>query len=401
MNLSIKKFRFFLKQKCSIYDKLIVQRNRKLDFKDILYFLIYTITNKFSYTQSIANLQTNKIITVSRQAMSIKRDKINYLIFKSLHADILDYIYKSKKCNQKDQEKIFAVDGSEVSFSKKLAESGFRLTKNKTYCKALFSCLYNVQNKLAVSGCIDQNNDERKSFIENLLPYVPANSTILFDRGYYSNTLVDSLISKQLKFIIRMKTNDLTVKDMLKYNIYDYLKLTESTHLLRIVRYKIDNTDYFLITNIMDKSINYFIEIYHKRWFIEEFFKVIKQSLNGNNFNSTDINKIKQELYVHLILTNITRYMENISALYTERKNTNKNYTFNHKISLGITGNNICYSLFYEKRNTNIVHNLTIINNTLTEIKKGRKYPRISIKHSSSIKWYLMGILYKKNNFIT
>lgn len=396
MDLFINKFRKFLKNKCLMYDKLFIERKRGIDFKDILYFIIYTITNKCSYSQSIANLKDKNIIDFTRQAISTKRANIDSFYFENLHKDILKFIYNTKNSLFVSEKKanIYAVDGSELSFNKKLAKQGFRLTKNQTYCKASFSLLYDVDNKLAIAGSIDKKINERKSFIEHLLPHVPDNSIVLFDRGYYSDHLVKNMISKKLFFVIRMKNNDKTVQDMNRYNINDHLKLTKNKHLIRIIRYKIEDEYYYLATNIMNESIEYFIDIYHKRWTIEEYFKTIKHTLNGMNFNSTDINIIKQELYTHLILTNINKYFEWLANKYTNRKNQNPNYVINHKIALGLTGNRICFSLLYKELNTKIIRSLSVINNTLIEIKKNRKFPRIAIKCPT--RWYNVGIANKK-----
>jgi len=41
------------------------------------------------------------------------------------------------------------------------------MTKNKKYCKALLSTLYDLTNKLPIKYSIDAHGNERKSVIEN------------------------------------------------------------------------------------------------------------------------------------------------------------------------------------------------------------------------------------------
>ena len=94
---------------------------------------------------------------------------------------LMNQIYFQLKKYMLQNKYLFIADGSKLSFDKKLTKEGFKLTKNKHYCKALLSTLYDVTNKMPIKCCIDKHANERKSVIDNLLSEVPKNITILFD----------------------------------------------------------------------------------------------------------------------------------------------------------------------------------------------------------------------------
>ena len=97
----------------------------------------------------------------------------------------------------------------------------------------------------------------------------------IFDRGFYSKLMIDHLELNGYKYIIRIKKN---------------LKIISNNNndKLRIVKYKIKQSEYYLITNLIDTNLFSDMDIsnlYHKRWSIEEYFKYIKINCNINTNN--------------------------------------------------------------------------------------------------------------------
>ena len=389
MNKQISQLRKFFISECNKVHEQTSKRNRKLNFNHMFYFLTHIVTNNSSYSITNSQLKLECSVNVSKQAISKKKNNIDCELINSIRYNLLQHINKS---NVLTKSKLYAVDGSKLSFVKNLTKDDYKLTKNKSYCKALLSCLYDVDNKYPVKACIDKHFDERKSFINNLLNEVPKNGIVMFDRGYYSSKLIKKLSNKQLYFIIRMKRNSLIVKEMIKRNINEYYSL-DNFEMIRIVRYKVNNEDYYLCSNIFDKSINDLKIMYHKRWFVEEYFKTLKCNLKSNNFNCKNIKNNKQELYVQLILTILARYIEALSTHYY-KKLDNKSYFINHKNTLNIVGNNIIYLLLFKKSNKKIIKCIIIINNERIYNKAERHFKRIRIRPPS--KWYYIGIVFKK-----
>ena len=153
-----------------------------------------------------------------------------------------------------------------------MIKDNFKLTKNKTYCKALLSCLYDVENKIPIKCVIDSHLNERKSVINKLINEVHQYSLIIFDRGYYSKQIIKILSRKNIYYIIRMIKSSLYVKDMINNDLDDAFYKVPNYGIIRLVKYSVGGRDYYLSTNIFDKNIDYFKMMYHKRWENEFYF---------------------------------------------------------------------------------------------------------------------------------
>lgn len=56
-------------------------------------------------------------------------------------------------------------------------------------------------------------------------------------------------------------------------------------------------------------------ELYHKRWKIEESFKILKYAIGADSFNSKKQNFIRQEIYAKLILYNFSSFIINNTVI--------------------------------------------------------------------------------------
>ena len=93
-----------------------------------------------------------------------------------------------------------------------------------------------------------------KSFIRNLLKYVKKDDIVIFDRGYYSKELINCINNNKSYFICRMRQDSLFVKDALKKCTYDNIKELAGYGKIRIIKYTIDGSPFYLSTNIFDAN---------------------------------------------------------------------------------------------------------------------------------------------------
>jgi len=99
------------------------------------------------------------------------------------------------------------------------------------------------------------------------------------------------MLNNQNKFyIIRLKEN----LNIIQKNNKDDDYITKHKNIdIRVIRYKINNNNYYLGTNLFDTNIydiNKLKMLYHKRWDIETFFRTLKTKLN------LELNNIKDEI---------------------------------------------------------------------------------------------------------
>ena len=117
MNNKISKLRKFFNEQCVTNNLIINKRQRKLTFKDILFFLFSSVTNGTSYALTNSMMKINNIVNVSKQAISVKRNNIKCNLIDTIHTDLINHIINSSLINKC---KIYAIDGSKLSFNKKL-----------------------------------------------------------------------------------------------------------------------------------------------------------------------------------------------------------------------------------------------------------------------------------------
>lgn len=380
MNPHISKLRKLLTNKCTEIDKYIISRKRLLDTKYLLSYLFRTASTKLSGPIQQADLEYELKLFVSKQAIEKKLDLLDNTLLNDLLISLTKHVNESKIFAHKN---VYAVDGTKISLNKSV--DGFHLTKNKTYKKALLNTLYSVTNKIPINFDLSNDFNEISSFISVLLQYLKKDDIIIFDRGYYSRELITSINTKECFFICRMKNNSSLIDKVADKNeTFDIIKNLESYGKIRIIKYTIGNAPYYLSTNIFDNNINFFKEMYHNRWFIEEFFKTIKHDLSLYNINYKKINRIKQNINMHFIIVLIARYLEELSIKYI--KKLNKNYKINHKIAIYMTGMKAIDQLLFKKSNNRIINILYIINKKVCYNKPERSFVRKRIIPPS--KWY-------------
>lgn len=138
-----------------------------------------------------------------------------------------------------------------------------------------------------------------------------------------------------------MKINDSNVDNLLKSDENDkiYIINNEYTNFidikLRLVKFMIQNKQYILGTTILDTkfTVKILANLYHKRWDIETYFRTIKYDLSFDNFHSKKENLIKQEIYMHMFITQLARIMEEI---YISSKKNVIQTLLNHKTNFQV-----------------------------------------------------------------
>jgi hypothetical protein len=77
----------------------------------------------------------------------------------------------------------------------------------------------------------------------------------------------------------------------------------------RIIKYTIDDKLYCLRTTIHDEGIEYFRNIYWKRWKVETNFKYSKYNLSMNNIKSKSKESMIRNIRIHNFIFIIGSYL--------------------------------------------------------------------------------------------
>ena len=384
------------------------KRNRKLNFKDLIKFLLTRGGNTLN-KNLLDFFENNPYKVVSSSALIQQRNKLQEDVFERLFHLFYDAVEDTQMYKG---YKLFAVDGSDINIADdpeaetyvkpKKTKKGFLSTGYNQYH---INAVYDILNRIYVDIMLQPKPvvNERSAFIEMLDRIELKNPTIFIcDRGYPSwNLYAHFKYKKNADFLIRVPNNqtnllkdlpmatiDVTREVTVTYNTaykntrdYCFIQVKKNkmtnreytgktefvdwdfgmfeTLKLRIVRFKINETEYETIVTSLPKSKFSLEEIkwlYGMRWHIETSFRELKYGVGLVNFNSKKDSFIKQEIFAKLTMYNFCER----TMVRTEIKNDNKRKAvtkYNYKIDRTV-GIKICFDFFRGKVKVEFVNNL-------------------------------------------
>lgn len=388
MLVLVKKFKKFLLKSINNISRGIKKRSRKILFKDIIYCSLLLIGNNQSYDEVNANLKINNILNVSKNALVKYKNNINYRLFDELNNRLLDYIYNN------NNKRVFAVDSTIITLFKSLEKDSFSVSRNGNYCTAMISTLFDIDMEMPINYNLVLHKSERDALIEQF-KYLKKNDILIMDRGYYSKKLIFKINKIGVDVIVRLKSNLKCVSLLDNNDKTIKIRYHGKVIKFRLIKFLINDQIYYIGTTIYDKPINYFKNMYWKRWKIEINFKYSKYNLSMNNIKSKTKNAIMQDISIHNLIFIIESYFRcNLKFSIKD------NYKINTSLLLNVILNNILYLLFYKngtKKNiSEILRILNIVQRKLIYVKPNRHYERIRKKPTS--KWCQYGNKYKLNH---
>lgn len=240
---------------------------------------------------------------------------------------------------------VFAIDGSKYTLPASPGlraafdpHSGLQYPGKGHYPQCLVSTLYDVFRRLPIARHVGPLNTSERQAALKLLPFMPANSLLLLDRGYPGYDFIrelpqhftghflmrcpaSSTFPAVERFVHSHKTEDIIyLKPTNKSR--DRIKSKDRKDLrpikIRVIRLtSSDGLVSVLLTNLFDrKSFPYhdFIALYFKRWEVETYYRDEKMVLQVDNFHSQTVNGIMQELLAAAIMSVISRTLMVLSS---------------------------------------------------------------------------------------
>lgn len=290
------------------------------------------------------------VLTVHRSSFTKAREKVNWEIFHRLLKKSVSLAYDYMDNDEKNLwhgMSVFAIDGSKFDLPAtdeiRLLydpESGLDYVGKGHYPKCLISTLYDLLRDIPIDRTVVPNNSSEREEVKRLLPSVPENSVLVFDRGYPSYDLISYLKDNHKGYYLFRCPASSTfkaVEDFIKFGkdediIYispsqGYLKKNQcrdrkENNLIKLRVIKVRNSDgtlSVLLTNLLNNkeyTLSEIIELYSHRWGIENFYRDEKSIHRIEIYHSKTINGILQELYAILILSVITRTLMSIAEKF-------------------------------------------------------------------------------------
>jgi hypothetical protein len=277
---------------------------------------------------------------VHRSALSKARHKVPWEVFQhTLH----DAVHLAYDLWPDDPQytwhglSVYAIDGSKYTLPATKAlrhefdqHSGLDQAGKGHYPQCLVSTLYDVFRRLPVARTIVSIHGSEREEAAALLPYVPAKSVLLFDRGYPSYDLFRRLTTSRQTFVFRCPASSTfpaveafvasgkveatlwitpSNKALARLSARQRTRLT-AIRVRVILLHHPDGSVSVLITNLLNRRRYPRVEIialYFRRWRVEDYYRDEKVTLHIETFHARTPNGIRQELLAAMIMTVITR----------------------------------------------------------------------------------------------
>lgn len=308
--------------------------------------------------------------------------------------------------------RLMSIDGSTAilpkhdSIKEEFGIVNFGPYANSPQSVARLSMLYDVLNFVTLDAQIaTYQTSERELALRHLVQLQPGEDLVLLDRGYPSLSLMYELQSKGIHYCIRMRDDWWhAVRDMLAAGQKDKTVVFElpdkdkpsvspdpkSTYQIkcRLVAVMLpDGTQEILCTSVIDSAkipYEYFADLYHYRWNIEEGYKLYKSRLQLEAFSGKTANAVKQDFFAKVFMSSLTAAL----ALPVDEKLKKEQQSSARKHSYQVNRTNalsfvkeISIWLFIKKLIQPAIQALDKFLKATTEIiRPNRKNPRNKIK---------------------
>jgi hypothetical protein len=330
---------------CSDYDESWQKRNRVLNSKIIL-MMIFKITlgnrrqglsinlTEFWDSCSEKGIDLPQEKSVAASSFCEARQKVSEDIFKDLNKSLLKNWNEQRNLHLWLGHRVYAVDGSKVNIPRELVSSGFKISDEirQHYPQGLLSCLYDILGKTVYDFDFVSHMNERQAALEHL-KVLKTNDVVIFDRGYFSSLLLhefykagihvlfrltsEGSMNKQIETFMKSSQRDGVIQYIPSAKVITDLKkqgytLEPKPIPFRLFKRNIKGETYLYGTTLRRKEYPTpdLIDLYHERWGIEELYKITKQIADIEEFRSKTARGVKQEIYAHLLLVNLSRFFE-------------------------------------------------------------------------------------------
>lgn len=329
---------------CESYDSQWRRRKRVLNTKIIILMIFKIILSDRRRGLSInltefwdgcsdKNIDLPQPKSVTASSFCEARQKISENIFKNLNKTLLGNWDKKRSLPLWLGHRVYAIDGSKANLPRGLVVSGYKIQdeERQHYPQGLLSCLYDVLSKTVYDFDFVPHMNERACALRHLEVLEP-NDVVVFDRGYISYLLLHEFHNKGVHVIFRLQEGAVNKEfeafmkgsktdEIIRYIpservIYEFKKqgyfLQRKPISFRLIKHIIKGETYLYGTTLFAEKYpaECFYDLYHERWGIEELYKISKDIVNIEEFHSKTERGVKQEIYAHLLLINLSRFFE-------------------------------------------------------------------------------------------
>lgn len=388
-------------------------RKRKIHFIHLIALLSQGLPRSLqretnSFFQKIQDADFS-IQHVTKSAFTQSRAKLKPEAFKELNTVGLDIFYRDASYLQWAGYRLLAIDGSTAVLPRhKSVEEEFGVARFGPYADsprsiARISMLYDVLNFTTLDVQVAGYSTSERALAREHLAFVqPGKDLILEDRGYTGLRHMFEMQQRGIDYCIRMRDKwwiearkmlaagekDKIVRFKLQKKDRDLLSqynTSNDTITCRLVAITVPGGEEPLVvcTSVTDRQklpYECFADLYHKRWNIEEGFKLYKCRVQLESFSGKTAKAVKQDLFAKAFMMSAMAVMAFPIEERIKRDQENSKRKYRHKVNrtnaLAMV-REIWAKVLVNKTISSALAALDAVLKATTElVRPNRKYPR-------------------------
>lgn len=252
--------------------------------------------------------------------------------------------------------RLLAVDGTTLNLPNVPAlKKWYGYSGNKTQARG--SQLFDVMNRLTIDAAIvPMKRGERALALEHL-KHTKKGDLVIYDRGYPAFYLFAAHMRRGVDFCSRIISNfhpeiipfiesgkeqqllTLTPNGAAK-RACKTLKLSTAPVKVRMIRVELSSGEIeVLFTSVLDDETipcSAFKELYHKRWGVEEDYKLMKSRLVVEQFSGKTVHAIQQDFFAKILSKNLVVMFAEAAQVITDKKSEGKKWRYQINYSAAV-----------------------------------------------------------------
>lgn len=367
-------------------------RSRKFDPETFFHSIVNLCISNHNYSGSLNAVWSGlrKIVdTPFKSALSQLRPKISFTFFREKFEKLIVNHDPYRKTWRK--LRVYGTDGDQYRLpaSQDVLDAGYRGYPCKDEQETHYPRMYVVHCCDLISGVTKEfrysNKNEEIQFALEIATTLESKSVTLYDRLFFSRALSAAHGASKSYYFARCKSGETVLAEIQEFEkskskkksvIIDEREVT----FLKIRNPKSEEVSIFA-TNLPPKYLKKkkVKELYCLRWGVETVHRDLSETMKIENWHSTKINGIQQEIYAMLWATNQARIQ--IARVIKKRESIspeNRVYaSINFKAVMVFLAEN--FITFAKTRSRKILTNLTHLMNRTKEIRErlSREAPKV------------------------
>lgn len=377
-------------------------RQPRLTFKNLCLFLLnqpssalQTELDQFFQFLDQAPFERH---VLSAQAFSQARRKVLPSAFEALNQALQSQLDAHGLRRTWQGLRLLAVDGSTLNLPLEPEIERFFGT-HQGQPMARLSALHDVLDgqtlhSLMVPLCVDERGCAALH-----LEQAPADSLLLFDRGYPAQWLFSLLQQHQQHCLIRLpRTYNTEVRDFVQGAERERDITLRASHWaarnacreagvdpdgevsLRLIRVLLPGGETeVLATSLMDRErfpADAFAGLYHARWGIETDFRRLKQTQHLENFSGRSVIAVQQDVHAQQLLKNLAQLMLHSQQAVIDREHRHRQHRWKANFAQGLSRlKNTLVTLVVQPCAQGMARLLALMRQSLSAVRPGRRSP--------------------------